>query len=41
MNVSDLDIYPLGDQAITIQLGDYINASTNKEVMQIFNLESV
>ena len=37
MNVSDLDIYPLGDQAITIQLGDYINESTNQEVMQIFN----
>ncbi|TAH11115.1 MAG: 5-oxoprolinase subunit PxpB [Sphingobacteriia bacterium] len=36
MNVSNLDIYPLGDQAITIQLGDYINASTNQEVIQIF-----
>jgi inhibitor of KinA len=37
MNVSDLDIYPLGDQAITIQLGDRIEASTNVEVMQIFS----
>ncbi|MEI6264743.1 MAG: 5-oxoprolinase subunit PxpB [Sphingobacteriia bacterium] len=37
MNVSNLDIYPLGDQAITIQLGDSINASTNQEVIQIFN----
>ncbi len=37
MNVSDLDIYPLGDQAITIQLGDSINASVNQEVIQIFN----
>lgn len=36
MNVSYLDIYPLGDQAITIQLGNHIEASTNVEVMRIF-----
>jgi inhibitor of KinA len=37
MNVSNLNIYPLGDQAITIQLSDQIDASTNQQVMQIFH----
>jgi inhibitor of KinA len=36
MNVSNLNIYPLGDQALTIQLSDQIDASTNQLVMQIF-----
>ncbi len=30
-------IYPLGDQALTIQIGNSINGATNKKVMQLFN----
>ena len=37
MNVANLNIYPLGDQALTIQLHDQIDASTNQQVMQIFH----
>jgi inhibitor of KinA len=37
MNVSNLNIYPLGDQALTLQLSDQIDASANQQVMQIFH----
>ena len=37
MDVSKLNIYPLGDQAVTIQLSDQIDPSTNQQVMQIFH----
>ena len=30
-------IYPLGDQALTIQFGNTINEATNKKLMQLFN----
>jgi|694.fasta_scaffold00275_58 inhibitor of KinA len=37
MNVSNLNIYPLGDQALTLQLSDQIDASVNQQVMHIFH----
>ncbi len=37
MDVNSYDIYPLGDQALTIQFGEIINEASNKRVMQLFN----
>lgn len=36
MNAYSYHIYPLGDQALTVEFGDTINAACNKMVMQFF-----
>jgi len=37
MDAHTYHIYPLGDQALTIQFGDTINEATNKKIMQLFH----